>query len=58
MYSAGHLEYPSDDDARFAALQEAVTAAAHGSIDDSVWAVWYDESEIMAICYRGTAYRP
>jgi hypothetical protein len=59
MFSAGHLTSPRPDDPRFNEYTEVEQAALDGSVDDSAWAIWQDDSgEILAIVYRGQVYTP
>jgi len=51
-FSCGHLEYPKDTDDHFDTLEEAEESAIDGSIDDSAWDVWEDETgDLCSIAY-------
>ena len=59
MFSAGYLTNPRPDDPRFKEYSDAAQAAVDRSADDSVWAVWQDDSgEILAIVYQGQVFTP
>lgn len=58
-FSIGRLEYPRADDDQYAEFMKAELAAIEYSIDDSVWAVWENESgEVLSIVYQTITYRP
>lgn len=56
-FSVGHLEYPKEDDEQFNDELEAEAAAIKASRNDSIWAVWDNESgEVLSIVYQEIAY--
>jgi hypothetical protein len=58
MFSIGNPNNPTKDDARFEDQEDAEIAAIEASIDDSVWAVWDENGEVVALAFGRVIFNP
>jgi hypothetical protein len=58
-YSIGHLTMPDKDDQLFDDEDKAEQAAVLASYDDSVWAVWDNESgDVLSVIWQQQVFTP
>ena len=56
MYQVGHLQFIKPNDPKYDDYWEAIKIATDNSIDDSIWAVWDEGGELLAIVYGCEAF--
>lgn len=56
MYQVGRLLIIKPDDHKYEDYQEALRVAVDQSIDDSLYAVWDEGGELLAIVYGGAVF--